>query len=153
MRKEMNINELVASSGVKPRSIRQYIALGLVSAPSGRTRGATYSASHLADLLTVRMLLLQGLSLAQIKIEMSTSGSTYPKQPPPRSIRLDAMRVVQIADGVILVLDSLDKNRTPREQDALIVSFAQICAKRGLQLAPGLEGCVDPPSGAQPPRT
>ena len=70
MSEEMKIDVLSAASGVKPRSIRQYIALGLLSPPSGRTRSATYSASHLADLLTIRTLLLQGMTLAEVKTEM-----------------------------------------------------------------------------------
>jgi DNA-binding transcriptional MerR regulator len=131
MSDDMKIDELSASSGVKPRSIRQYIALGLMSPPSGRTRSATYSASHLADLLTIRKLLLQGMTFAEIKAEMGRPGMNE-KRASPNAIEVGAMRVFEVADGVVLMFNSAKKQLPKRTQDLLIADLAVACAKRSV---------------------
>lgn len=131
MNEDMRIDVLSAASGVKPRSIRQYIARGLVSPPSGRTRSATYSASHLADLLTIRKLLLQGMTLDQVKAEMGRAGADA-KHAAPNAIEVGAMRVFEVADGVVLMFNTAKKHLSARAQDLLVADMAVACVKRGV---------------------
>lgn len=138
MSEEMKIDVLSAASGVKPRSIRQYIALGLLSPPSGRTRSAVYSDSHLADLLTIRTLLLQGMTLAEVKAEMGRPG-LHNKRASQNAIEVGAMRVFQVADGVVLMFDSAKKQLSARTQDLLVADMAVACAKRSVGRSDGSE--------------
>ena len=139
MSDDMKIDDLSTSSGVKPRSIRKYIALGLLSPPSGRTRSATYSSSHLADLLTVRKLLLQGMTLAQIKAEMGRPGADA-KRAAHNAIAVDAMRVFEVADGVVLMFNTAKKQLSTRTQNLLVADLAVACAKRSVGPSDGSEG-------------
>lgn len=141
MTRDMRIDELSASSGIKPRSIRKYISMGLVSPPSGRTRNATYSDDHLADLLTVRKFLLQGLSLAQIKEEMAP-GRVHSKRPKPNSIGSIGhadIRVVHVARGVFLMLDTADEELPRATQETLISEVAVVCRKNRVRAFDGAE--------------
>ena len=124
---DMKIDVLSAASGVKPRSIRKYIGLGIVAPPSGRTRGATYSSAHLADLLTVRKLLLQGMTLAEVKSEISRPG-IHSKLAAGETINVKAMSVFKIVGGVVLMFDNTEFST--RMQELIVGDLAAACAKR-----------------------
>ncbi len=58
--------ELAEESGVPPRTIRYYIARGLLEGPLERGRKAAYGERHLERLRKIRELQEQGLPLAVI---------------------------------------------------------------------------------------
>jgi len=60
------LQELAAEAGLPARTIRFYVARGLVPPPAGAGRGAAYSREHLARLKAVKRLQSKGLMLADI---------------------------------------------------------------------------------------
>ena len=49
-----SIDELAPLAGVTPRTVRYYIAEGLIDRPEGEKRGAHYVQRHLEQLLLIR---------------------------------------------------------------------------------------------------
>jgi len=58
--------ELAADSEVTPRTIRYYIARGLLDGPDTAGRGAAYSRRHLERLVEIKRLQVDGRMLAEI---------------------------------------------------------------------------------------
>jgi DNA-binding transcriptional MerR regulator len=58
--------ELAAETGQSPRTIRFYIARGLLEGPGRAGRGSTYDTRHLERLRRIRELQDQGLTLAEV---------------------------------------------------------------------------------------
>src|SRR5688572_20306478 len=54
-------------AGVTVRTIHYYTSEGLLPPPEGTTRGATYSAAHLARLRIIAALRDEGLALGRIR--------------------------------------------------------------------------------------
>lgn len=63
---ELGIEDLAERVGVSVRTIRFYIAEGLLPGPDGRGKAATYGAEHLLRLRLIRRLVEQRLPLAEI---------------------------------------------------------------------------------------
>ncbi|MGH9722936.1 MAG: helix-turn-helix domain-containing protein [Bryobacteraceae bacterium] len=63
--------ELAAESGVPARTIRYYIARGLLEGPAQLGRAAAYTARHLAQIKSIRKLQERGLMLGDIARELS----------------------------------------------------------------------------------
>lgn len=61
-----NLAELAARAGVPGRTIRFYIARGLVPGPSKAGRGAAYGPEHLERLRQIRDWQARGLMLAEV---------------------------------------------------------------------------------------
>lgn len=78
---EMSLLELAEASGVPARTIRLYIARGLVAGPLRAGRGAAYGPEHLATLRRIRDLQKEGLTLAQIR--QALAGTKLPEEVPP----------------------------------------------------------------------
>ena len=64
--KPLSLEELAAEAGVPARTIRFYIARGLLPRPAGAGRGAAYGSEHVARLRSVKRLQGKGLMLAEI---------------------------------------------------------------------------------------
>ncbi|MBK9169654.1 MAG: MerR family transcriptional regulator [Bryobacterales bacterium] len=62
----MSLGELAAAAGLPARTVRFYIARGLVAGPAKSGRGAVYTAAHLARLEWIKELQSQGRTLAEI---------------------------------------------------------------------------------------
>jgi DNA-binding transcriptional MerR regulator len=60
------LRELAGEAGLPERTIRFYIARGLLPGPVGAGRGAAYGDDHLARLGAIRELQEKGLMLAEI---------------------------------------------------------------------------------------
>ena len=63
---QRTLQDLAAESGVPARTIRFYIARGLLPPPASAGRGAAYSSQHLARLLAIKKWQAEGLMLAEI---------------------------------------------------------------------------------------
>jgi DNA-binding transcriptional MerR regulator len=61
------IGELAGQAGVTPRTVRFYVAEGLLPPPEGAGRGALYTADHLRRLELIKLLKEEFLPLAQIR--------------------------------------------------------------------------------------
>jgi DNA-binding transcriptional MerR regulator len=72
---EYTLAELAEQAGVPGRTIRYYIARGILSEPARRGRGACYTAEHLKQLEDIRRLQDKGLTLAEIE---RNSGGALP---------------------------------------------------------------------------
>ncbi|SRR5579883_439931 len=74
--------ELSESSGIPARTIRFYIARGLLPGPAKAGRGAVYTADHLARLDKIRQLQTEGLSLVEIAAALNETRN--PRHTAPR---------------------------------------------------------------------
>jgi len=92
--------ELAAASGVASRTIRYYIARGLVPPPLATGRGACYGEAHLERLAGIQELQSRGLTLAQIAWELQGRG-TETAIPQP-----SAWWNYPIADDVVVLVRS-----------------------------------------------
>ena len=67
MAREFTLDQLADASEIPARTIRYYIARGLLRGPVKAGRGATYSQEHLARLQQVKRLQTQGRTLGEIE--------------------------------------------------------------------------------------
>ena len=63
---ELSLAELAVKTGCPPRTIRFYIAKGLLPGPSKAGRGASYGAEHVLRLSEIRGWQAKGLTLTEI---------------------------------------------------------------------------------------
>jgi DNA-binding transcriptional MerR regulator len=80
----MTLAELAAESGVPGRTVRFYIARGLLDGPEVAGRGATYGAAHLARLRAIREMQQRGMTLVEIAGELSGGAGPALGQPAAR---------------------------------------------------------------------
>lgn len=73
--------ELAEETGLAPRTIRFYIARGLLNGPAVAGRGASYSAEHQERLEQIKKLQARGLMLADIA--RTLAGAKGAKELPP----------------------------------------------------------------------
>ena len=69
--KDLSLQELAAVADVTPRTIRYYIAQGLLAAPDGVGPAARYGDRHLARLRLIRQLQREHLPLAEIRARLA----------------------------------------------------------------------------------
>jgi DNA-binding transcriptional MerR regulator len=79
MKTEWTLTELADETEIPARTIRYYIARGLLAGPVVAGRGAVYSAQHLARLREIQKLQRQGRMLAEIAQKEDT-GEIPPAQ-------------------------------------------------------------------------
>jgi|SRR6185436_16621028 len=112
-------DELAALSGTPRRTIRYYIQLGLVNRPEGETRAAFYTWQHLNQLLRIRELTEQGISLDRIgqrlKSHDTVAEATSPVAPGSISVRSH----LHVAPGLSLEIDPGLASLTPEQLRAL----------------------------------
>lgn len=68
--KEYSLPDLADVAGVTSRTVRYYIAQGLLPAPEGSGRAARYGEAHLARLRLIARLQRQHLPLAEIRVRL-----------------------------------------------------------------------------------
>ena len=124
------MSELVAESGVSSRTIRYYIAEGLLQPAYGRGPSAVYDTDHLLRLKYVQLLKDERLPLGEIKdrlnaltpedIAIALDVTTEPEAETWRHIRLHD-------DLSILIRDQPTGYRDARREQAfaLIVEYAR----------------------------
>lgn len=125
-----SIDELATLAGVTPRTVRFYIAEGLLDRPVGEKRGAYYVQRHLDRLLLVRRWCDAGLSLERIRELLAGA----PEDPPPRAVRPGTVEVwsrVTLADGLELQIEPGRAGLTPEQVRELVREVAK--AYRGVR--------------------
>ena len=78
----MTLGEMAEASGLPARTIRFYIARGLLNGPVKAGRGAAYTAEHLARLDRIKGLQSEGRTLSEIA-RMLGEGSEESAESPP----------------------------------------------------------------------
>lgn len=117
--RRFSLDELATLAGVTPRTVRYYIAEGLLDRPEGEKRGAHYVERHLEQLLRVRRWSEAGLSLERIR-ELRRGAS---EDPPPRTVAPGTVEVwsrVTLADGLELQIEPGRAGLTPEQVRALV---------------------------------
>ncbi len=69
--REFSLVQLAGQAGVAPRTVRFYIARGLLPGPVRGGRRAAYTAEHLERLEAIRRLQQRGLTLSEIARKLS----------------------------------------------------------------------------------
>ena len=90
------LGELAEQSGASARTIRFYIARGLLPPPEGAGRAAAYGPRHLERLKKIRALQAQGLTLAEIAWHLSEG------QLEPKPVEPSAWWCYRVAEDVIV---------------------------------------------------
>ncbi len=75
---QMSLAELAGKAGIAGRTIRFYIARGLLRGPVKAGRGASYGPEHLERLQEITRLQAQGLTLVEIARKLSGEKSAAP---------------------------------------------------------------------------
>lgn len=133
------LDELAALAGVTARTVRYYIAEGLVSRPLGEKRGAYYVRRHLEQLLLIRRWTDAGLSLERVRELIAGA----PEDPPPRRAAAGSVEVwsrVTVADGLEVHLEPGRAGLTPEQLRA----FARGITTLYRQVRAGAGGAPQP---------
>lgn len=120
-----SIDELSMLGGVTPRTVRYYIAEGLVDRPIGEKRGAHYVRRHLEQLLLIRRWTDAGLSLERVRELLSGA----PEDPAPRRAAPGSIEVwsrVTVADGLEIHVEPGRADLTPDQMRSLVRGIAAL---------------------------
>lgn len=117
------VQQLTAAAGASARTLRHWTRLKLLPKPLGRGRAARYEESHLLRARVIHQLRSAGVSLAHIKQRLAglseqevralltpeanaanPGGATSP--PPEPNYPFTSWEVVQLATGIVLLVDS-----------------------------------------------
>ena len=112
--KTFSLDELCLLTDFPKRTVRYYIQLGLVSRPVGETRAAKYTEEHLRQLVHIKQLLADGVSLERIKEILSGEDSPVP----PRSRKPGSVEVrshIYVAPGIEIQVVPEEAAVTPEE--------------------------------------
>jgi DNA-binding transcriptional MerR regulator len=99
---ELTLAELSERAGVPPRTIRFYIAQGLLPAPLRSGRGAAYGKDHLSLLDRIKTLQAKGMTLAEVAFALSP-GAGHGELPEPVAwLEYDLSRdvIVRVRSGI-----------------------------------------------------
>jgi DNA-binding transcriptional MerR regulator len=113
-----SIDKLAVLAGVTARTIRYYIAQGLIDKPEGEKRGAHYLRRHLEQLLLIRRWTDAGLSLERVRELVAGA----PEDPPVRAAQPGSVEVwsrLTLADGLELNIEPGRAGLTPEQLRAL----------------------------------
>lgn len=80
MRRQFGLAELAEEAATPARTVRFYIARGLLPGPEARGRSAFYTEEHLARLRQIQKLRAEGLMLSEIALALG-GGRTQAPQP------------------------------------------------------------------------
>lgn len=106
-------------AGVTPRTVRYYIAEGLVDRPVGEKRGAHYVRRHLEQLLLIRRWTDAGLSLERVReLKAGTPEDPAPRRAAPGSIEVWSR--VTVADGLEIHVEPGRADLTPDQMRSLV---------------------------------
>lgn len=94
----MTLAQLSERSGLTPRTIRYYIAQGLLAPPAAAGPNTRYEQAHLERLVQIRQLQAKHLPLAEIRRLLSPQGGG--RAPPVDGGALDYVRAALAASGV-----------------------------------------------------
>ncbi|MFG6468425.1 helix-turn-helix domain-containing protein [Roseateles sp. BYS87W] len=121
----LSLDTLASLTGVSPRTIRFYIAQGLLDRPEGEKRGAHYLQRHLDQLLQIRRFSEAGHSLDRIRALMQGA----PEDPPRQRTEPGAVEVwsrMTLVDGLELHVEPGRAGLSPEQLRALLQGLTQL---------------------------
>ena len=111
--KTFTLDEIAGLAELPRRTVRYYIQTGLVDRPHGIGKGASYTETHVEQLLLVRKWQLAGLSLERIG-EVLKQQSDGPLPPSPRRPgTVEVWSHLVVADGVEITLEPSRAGMSP----------------------------------------
>lgn len=114
-----SIDELATLAGVTPRTVRYYIAEGLLDRPEGEKRGAHYLRRHLEQLLLIRRWTDAGLSLERVRELIAGALEDPPRQRAmPGSVEVWSR--MTLADGLEVHVEPGRAGLSPEQVRALV---------------------------------
>ncbi len=116
----LSIEDLAAQVGVPVRTIRYYIAEGLLPGPGARGKAASYSEEHLLRLRLIRRLVEQRVPLSEVRERISSLSSQ------------DMRALLAEQNRFITELQRLAEDLTPRDYISTLLNQA-----RTLRESPG----------------
>lgn len=120
-----SIDELATLAGVTPRTVRYYIAEGLLDRPEGEKRGAHYLRRHLEQLLLIRRWTDAGISLERVR-ELIAGAPEDPPRSPPSPGSVEVWSRVTVADGLEVHLEPGRAGLTPEQVRSFIRGVAAL---------------------------
>ena len=114
-----SIDELATLAGVTPRTVRYYIAEGLLDRPEGEKRGAHYLRRHLEHLLLIRRWTDAGISLDRVRELIAGA----PEDPPRQRAMPGSVEVwsrMTLADGLEVHVEPGRAGLSPEQVRALV---------------------------------
>ena len=100
----IGISELCSAAGVMPRTVRYYIAEGLLDRPEGSNKGAYYTMEHLVRLRKIRNMREKGIPLDVIRERFSAlDESTHFRHRTAGTTSI--LTHVTLDEGVELIID------------------------------------------------
>ena len=117
--RRFSIDELATLAGVTPRTVRYYVAEGLLDRPEGEKRGAHYLQRHLEQLLRIRRLSEQGASLERIRA-LRGGAADDPTPRAPRAGTVEVWSRITLADGLELQVEPGRAGLPPEQVRALV---------------------------------
>jgi DNA-binding transcriptional MerR regulator len=141
-----SVDELATLAGVTPRTVRYYIAEGLVDRPQGEKRGAHYLRRHLEQLLLIRRWTDAGLSLDRVR-ELIAGAPEDPaaRRAPPGSIEVWSR--VTVADGLEVHIEPGRADLSPEQMRSLVRGITALYRQARDTGTPGTAG---PPGKGEP---
>lgn len=138
MAKEFKLEELAAKSRIPARTIRLYIAQGLMPGPLRAGPNAAYGAAHLERLGRIRELQESGLTLARIRALLEQPAGS-PALPHP-----SAVAVYEVApDVAVHVKGEIAPWRAKAIRAAIGNLMRELDAARADSQEPGGDNAVD----------
>ena len=93
---ELKLAELAEQTGVPARTIRLYIAQGVLPGPLRAGRDAAYGKMHVERLREIRQLQAEGLTLAEIRGKVNPAPASAPLAAAERWLRIPVGEDVQL---------------------------------------------------------
>lgn len=131
-----SIDELATLGGVTPRTVRYYIAEGLLDRPEGEKRGAHYLRRHLEQLLLIRRWTDAGLSLERVRELIAGA----PEDPPRQRAMPGSVEVwsrMTLADGLEVHVEPGRAGLSPEQVRALVRGIAAMYRELRADQEPG----------------
>lgn len=118
--KRYSVGELAELGGVSRRTVRYYVQEGLLPTPYGLGRGSHYGPEHLEELLRIKAMQEQGMSLEAVRgsIPGETIASVPLAKKPALVPRTQWMRM-ELIPGVEIHLSSRRRVPPPEELEEL----------------------------------
>ncbi|MDR1080293.1 MAG: MerR family transcriptional regulator [Deltaproteobacteria bacterium] len=123
------LEELARLTSYSKRTIRYYVQLGLVDRPIGEGRGSHYNTDHLRELLDIRKLTENGLSLEAVKHHLlqESLGLRGGGVRKPGTVLVQSR--VCLAPGLDLLVTPEESALSPDDIRSLIRSFLETTKK------------------------
>jgi DNA-binding transcriptional MerR regulator len=123
-----SISEVVEQTGITRRTLRYYIAQGVLMPPTGQGRSAFYTDEHLERVRKVREMQEQGLTLAQIRWQLDPEAGELRGRPGETNVPPGPGWVHLPTSGELLILMRADlpKDRAETIKNAVAALMASL---------------------------